>query len=184
MVMSISSNLKHTDDRKNTLRHVILTGMFLAILIVQEQLLVFLPNIQLTVVLLLVYSALLPGYLLGFLVVGYVLIDNLIMGSFSLIYTPPMLIGWVILAILGKLVQNRSLIVVLLVALLFGFVYGWVFIPFNMIVHGIKTFWPYFLADLPFEITMAVNNYFTVLLFYKPLTALLRPLASPSANIK
>jgi hypothetical protein len=170
--------LKHTDKRKNTLRHVILTGMFLAILIVQEQLLLFLPNIQLTVVLIMVFAAILPGYLLVFLVFGYVMLDNLLMGSFSLLYTPPMLIGWMLLALFGWLVRNRSFFIVLLTALVFGFLYGWVYIPFNMLLHGISTFWPYLAADLPFEITMAVNNYLTVLILYKPLLALVKPLVS------
>ena len=40
--------------------------MFLAILVVQEQLLIFLPNIQLTVVLIMVYASFMPSHLLGF----------------------------------------------------------------------------------------------------------------------
>jgi hypothetical protein len=150
--------------------------MLLGILIVQEQLLVFLPNIQLTVVLIMVYAAILPGYLLGFLVVGYVILDNLLMGSFSLIYTPPMLIAWSLLALIGFLVKGRSIIIILIIAFFFGFIYGWIFIPFNMFLHGINIFWPYLISDLPFEITMAVNNYLTVLLLYKPLLLILSPL--------
>ncbi|MGI6392412.1 MAG: hypothetical protein ACOX16_02205 [Candidatus Izemoplasmatales bacterium] len=177
--MSTNSNLKLTKKRNATLRQVILTGMFLAILVVQEQLLIFLPNIQLTVVLIMVYASFMPSHLLGFLIVGYVFLDNLIMGSFSIIYTPPMLIAWILLAVIGRLVRNSSMIVVLLSAFLFGFVYGWIYIPFSMIVHGIDIFWPYLLADLPFEITMALNNYLTVLILYKPLRALLEPLMIP-----
>ncbi len=181
--MSTSSNLRRSDTHKVSLRHLILTGMLLAVLIAQEQLLIFLPNIQLTVVLIMVYAAILPGYLLVFLVLGYVLLDNLIMGSFSLIYTPPMLLAWLMLALIGRLVRDRSMIVILLAALLFGFLYGWVFIPFNMIVYGLNVFWPYLASDLPFEIVMAVNNYFTVLLLYRPLTALLRPFATSQPTL-
>ena len=90
-----------------------------------------------------------------------------------------MLIAWILLAVIGRLVRNSSMIVVLLSAFLFGFVYGWIYIPFSMIVHGIDIFWPYLLADLPFEITMALNNYLTVLILYKPLRALLEPLMIP-----
>ncbi len=54
-------------------------------------------------------------------------------------------------------------------AFVFGFVYGWVFIPFRMLQLGIDELWPYLLADLPFEIIMATTGLLTVLWIYKPL---------------
>ncbi len=165
---------------KRNLRNIVFTAMLLTVLVVQEQLLVLLPNIQLTTVLLMVYAAILPGSLLGVLVVSYVFLDNLLMGSFNLLYTLPMLFAWLFFVFVARLIRNKSMFVILLFALVFGFVYGWFYIPSMMIERGISIFWPYLLSDLPFEIVLALNNYFTVLLLYPILTGLLRPLMSES----
>ncbi|MBN2504364.1 MAG: hypothetical protein JXB20_03365 [Bacilli bacterium] len=150
--------------------------MFLAVLVVQEQLLVLLPNIQLTAVLLMVYAAVLPSSLLGVLVFAYVLLDSMLMGSLNLLYVIPMLAAWLTFVYVARLLRDRSIFIILIFAFLYGFVYGWFFIPAAMIERGIAIAWPYFLADLPFEIVMAVNNYFTVLLLYPLLKNLLKPL--------
>jgi len=155
-----------------------LTAILLAILVVQEEYLVLLPNIQFTAVLLLVYAAILPWSLLCTLVVSYVFIDNLIMGSFSLLYTIPMLFAWLFFVVIGKLIAKKSFFVILIFAFAFGFIYGWFYFPTQMILQGVDILWPYFLADLEFEIVMAVCNYFTVLLLYRTLVALLEKLLS------
>jgi len=165
---------------KRNLRNIVFTAMLLTVLVVQEQLLVLLPNIQLTTVLLMVYAAILPSSLLGVLVVSYVFLDNLLMGSFNLLYTLPMLLAWLFFVYVARLIRNKSMFAILLFAFAFGFIYGWFFIPSTMIERGISIFWPYFLSDLPFEIVLAVNNYFTVLLLYPILTGLLKPLISQS----
>lgn len=161
---------------KTSLRHLLLSAMFLAILVVQEQLLVMLPNIQLTTALIMIYATILPAPLLGLLVFSYVILDSLITGTFNLFYMIPMLFGWLLLAFVARMIRNRSLFVILLVALGFGFVYGWIYIPFQMIQFGINIAWPYLVADLPFEISMAVSNFFSVLLLYPLLSGLLKQL--------
>ena len=56
-----------------------------------------------------------------------------------------------------------------LFALGFGFVYGWVFIPFHMIQTSITNPIPYLLADILFESIMAISGFLTVLWVYKPI---------------
>ncbi len=152
--------------------------MLLAVLVVQEELLVLLPNIQLTTVLLMVYAAILPGSMLGILVVAYVFIDNLIMGSMNLMYIVPMLLAWLVFSFIARAIRHKSMFVILGFAFIYGFVYGWFYIPAKIIEQGINVFWPYLQADIPFEIIMAVNNYFTVLLLYPILRNLLEPLTA------
>lgn len=150
--------------------------MLLAILVIQEHFLILAPNIQLTVALLVVYATILPKHLLFILVLAYVVLDSVLMGSLNLLYFPPMLIAWFFLVFIARLLRNQLPIWTMLFAFFYGFIYGWLFIPFAMIERGIRSFWPYLLADLPFEIIMAVNNFFTVLLLYNPLTVVLKPL--------
>lgn len=151
--------------------------MLLAILFVQEQLLAFDINVQLTVLLIAVYAAILPPALLYPVIVGYVLLDNLFMGSFNLLYTPAMLAAWLFFAGLMRAFRKGALWKKTLAATLFGFVYGWFFaIPFA-ISFGFDRLWPYLVADFfPAEVTMAAVDLVTVLFLYEPLRKLLSTL--------
>jgi hypothetical protein len=80
------SNTKPSDSSRRTLRELIITAMLLSVLLAQEYLLMGIPNVQLTVVLLVVYAAVLPWHLLIPLVGAYVFLDNFWMGSLNIIY--------------------------------------------------------------------------------------------------
>ncbi|MBU1145755.1 MAG: hypothetical protein KJ971_07910 [Firmicutes bacterium] len=174
--------MKSVDVRKHTIRNITLSAMLLAVLIVQEELLIFLPNIQFTVVLLMVYAAILPYSMLISLTVGYVIIDSLIMGSFNMLYVVPMLIGWILLVLVSKKLQHQKIWILIMVSFIFGFVYGWLFIPSKFLEIGIDRLWPYFISDLPFEIMMAISNIVTVILLYVPLKKLLLSLMNQSSS--
>ena len=105
----------------------------------------------------------------------YVFLDSMYMGTMDLFYMVPMMIGWSIIPVVHHtLLRNTNNEYILAVfALSFGFMYGWVFIPFRMFQFGISEVWPYFIADLPFEIIMAVVGFGTVLLAFKPLKRVL-----------
>jgi len=165
-----------------SIRHITLAAMLLAVLYVQELLLSGLPNIQLTVVLIMVYAAVLPLSLSLPIVIGYVLLDNLLFGTISLIYTPAMFFSWMLLAIVAKLLSKKSFYAILGFAVLFAFLYGCSFIPANIMVQGITNFWPYLWADLPFELIMALSNFVSVLLLYRPLKSILKNLYEPSSS--
>lgn len=164
---------------KNSIRSIALTAMLLAILIIQEELLIFIPNVQLTVILIIVYAQFLSNKELYPLVVAYVILDNLLMGSLNLLYTPAMFFSWTLLALVSKSLKNKPDYVKLIIAICFAFVYGWSFIPFTAIVQNFST-WnqviKYLYFDLPFEIIMAVNSLLTYLVFYVPLTKLFNKL--------
>lgn len=164
---------------KNSVRSIALTSMLLAILIIQEELLVFIPNVQLTVILIIVYAQFLSDKELYPLVLAYVILDSLLMGSLSLLYTPAMLFSWTLLALVSKRLKHKPDYVKLIIAICFAFVYGWSFIPFTAIVQNFSTWnqvFRYFYFDLPFEAIMAVNSLITYLIFYLPLTKLFKKL--------
>ena len=151
------------------IRSITLAGMLLAILFVQEQLLVLVPQFQFTVVLIIVYAAIFPYKILIPLVGAYVLLDNIYMGTLNLLYFVPMLLAWLLLAIVARAIRNRPFYVQVIMAILFGFVYGWAYLPARMIEQGVGIFWLYLKMDLPFEIMMAASNLITMLLIYQPL---------------
>lgn len=151
------------------IRSITLAGMLLAILFVQEQFLILLPQFQFTVVLIMVYACIFPYKILIPLVMAYVLLDNMYMASLNLLYFIPMLIGWLLLAIVARSLRNKPFYIQTFLGIAFGFVYGWVYLPARMLEQGIDIFWPYLVADFPFEVMMAVSNFITILLVYQPL---------------
>lgn len=150
--------------------------MLLAVLVIQEELLVAIPQVQLTVVLIVVYARFLPYKKLMPIILGYVIIDNLVMGSFSPLYTPAMFFSWMLLAVVGRAIRNKPDYVAFIWVVLFGFIYGWSFIPANMIMQDYFDFWLYLKIDLPWEIAMAANGVITFLSFYYLLSELFRKL--------
>lgn len=166
-------HIQSDKSRKQSIRTITFSAMLLAVLVVQEQLLTLLPNIQLTVVLIMVYGAILPYTYLTTVIVGYVFLDSMIMGSFHLLYLIPMLIGWLSLAYVSRMIRHRKIGLIIFVAMFYGFYYGWLFIPFRLLDIGINRFWEYLKSDLIFEFFMVVNNVLTVGLLYLPIKRLL-----------
>lgn len=151
--------------------------MLLAVLVAQEYVLTGIPQVQLTVILILVYAHFLRYGELVTLVVAYVLLDNLLMGSFSLLYTPTMLIIWPLFTVAARSLRHKPDYANFLLATIFPFIYGWAFIPASMVVMHLDTapkVLAYFLADLPAELAMAAVSVITFLALYTPLKELLK----------
>jgi len=179
MVMSTPLNMFSSKALKNnkTIRQITLAAMLVTILYVQELILSSLPNIQLTVVLIMVYGATLPLSMSLSIITGYVFLDNLLFGSFSILYTPGMLAAWITLVLVSKALANKKFVWTLVFATVFGLLYGWFYIPGKFIEQGIFNLGAYLLADLlPFGIILIINNFFTVLLMYRHLRTLLESL--------
>jgi energy-coupling factor transport system substrate-specific component len=182
MVLFTSSGMNPINSERIKLQTITLTAMFLAVIVVLEMLMSSIPNVQLTVLLMMVYASTFPKRLFIPFVVAYVILDNFtgifLVGSFDPIIMIPMTVAWLILLYATKAISNTKWIFIVLFATFFGFLYGWIYIPAHVIRFGITTLWPYFVADLPFEITMAISNLISVSILYKPLTTLLKDLQS------
>lgn len=184
MVMSTPLNMSSAKGakQKNTIRQITLAAMLVTILYVQELMLSSLPNIQLTVVLIMVYGASLPLSMSLSIVASYVLLDNLLFGSFSILYTPGMFAAWMTLVLVSKALANKKFVWTLVFATVFGLIYGWFYIPGKFIEQGIFNLGAYLLADLlPFGIILIINNFFTVWLMYRYLRKLLESLLHPDS---
>lgn len=168
------------ESRGSALRTLTLSGLLLGILLAQEYALIGIPNVQFTVVLLLVYASVLPWTALLPLTAAYVLLDNALMGSLNVLYFFPMLAAWLLLVTLGKALSRKPRWTMILWGTVFGFVYGWFFALPQTLLFGIR-FWAYLAADLPFEIVMASTDFVTVAFLHPPLTALLLSLLGQPA---
>lgn len=144
-------------------------SMLTAILFIQEELLVFLPNIQLTIFLLILYSKKLGFLKTTIIIVIHVILDNLVMGSFNLFYTPAMFVGWmfipIIVCTIGKKTENVFALGV--IGIVAAFLYSWVFIIPNYLILSINPL-VYLASDVLFEVILAVVGFLTTVLLYKP----------------
>lgn len=153
-----------------TTQRIARIAIFAAVLFLQEQLLTFLPNVQLTQLLIVLYF-----YLFGFLdtaaiIVIHVLLDNLTMGSWSLFYTPTMLIGWLLLPLLLLWLapHSKNSLWIGIITFLHGFVYSWLFLGASVLLWEMEP-WTYFMADIQFELILALNGFVTVWFLFPPL---------------
>ena len=159
--------LKSTKD-------ITLISIMTTILFVQEQLLSSLPGIQLTIFLLVLYSKKLGLFKTSIIIVIHVLLDNFFMSSFSLMYTPTMLVGWLIIPLtlctLFKKVESPLILAIM--GALFAFIYCWLYIIPSYLIMHIKPL-AYLASDIIFEIILAVVSFITIKFLYNPCAKLL-----------
>jgi len=159
-----------------SVKRMIMIALAVTIIIIQEELLVMIPNVQFTVLLIILFSSIFTLKESIIMVFVYVLIDSMYMGALNPLYMTPMILAWSFIpfSIHTYLRGTKSEVKLAIFALGFGFLYGMAFIPFKMIEQGITQLWPYFIADLPFEIIMSVTGFLTVILLFKPLYSVVK----------
>lgn len=154
---------------QNKIKDITLCAICTSILVVQEQILAFLPNIQLTLFLMVVFSKKLGLIRTIIIITCYTLIDGLIGGPFNIIYFLFMLIGWLFIPILLCTVfkKVKSPLFLALLGVMFSFSYSWINIIPNLILTSANII-SYLIADLPFEVLLAASSFLTILWLYKP----------------
>ncbi len=159
---------------KFPVRRLTLTAMLTCILFVQEELLMMIPNVQLTVLLIFLYGAVCgPGY--GTVIVLiHVFLDNLVMGSMTPQVMIPMTIGWEITMLLGCFAEKikAKLWLKCVLSALGSLIYCWVFVVVNILFLQVDPI-VYITADIPFEVIIAVCSIVTVMFIYEPIYKLL-----------
>lgn len=154
-------------------KDITIIAILTAVLFIQEQLLTFLPNVQLTLFLIVLYSKTLGIKKTIIIVIIHTFLDNLIMG-FNLLYFPFMLCGWLIipttLATIFKKVNSPIILAFLGIG--YALVYSWVFLIAHVLITEVE-FWAYLIADIYFEIILAASSFITILWLYEPLHKLL-----------
>lgn len=153
---------------KFNVRDIALIAILSTILFVQEQVLTFLPNIQLTVFLLVLYSKKLGFIRTTIIVIIHVLLDNLFMGSMNLVYTPAMFVGWMLIPIIicTLFKKTESPFLLAIFGFIEGFLYSWMFILPNYLLYNINPL-AYLASDVLFELLLAISSFLSILFLYK-----------------
>lgn len=153
----------------NKLQRIVLISILTGILFVQEQILTPLPNIQLTIFLIVVYSVVFNFTESILMIIVHVVLDNILLGSLNLVTFPFMLIGYLIIPITIKTVfrKIRSPRALALLGILYSLIYSWIFIIPNIWLLKIP-FLVYLIQDIPFEILLAASSFLTILWLYEP----------------
>ena len=163
----------------NKTKDLTLIGILTAILFIQEQLLTFLPNIQLTVFLIILYSKVLGLNKTILIIFIYSILDNFFMGSFNILFFPFMLFGWSLIPIclhtIFSKVNNSTTLAWL--SILFSLLYSWIYIIPNSIFYNINPI-TYFISDILFEILLCISSFITTLWLFEPCAKILNKLSS------
>ncbi|MCF0115033.1 MAG: hypothetical protein HUJ56_06735 [Erysipelotrichaceae bacterium] len=154
---------------KLSIKQLTLIAFLAVILFVQEEVLTFLPNIQLTIFLLVLYGKKLSLKENVLIIVIHVLLDNLVMGSFNMLYMPFMLIGWLVIPISLHTIfkEVNDTIPLAFLGILFSLIYSWLYIIPNVLVLHVN-FTHYLMADILFEVVLAGSSFLSILLLYEP----------------
>ncbi len=156
-------------NNKLTIKEICLIAILSTILFIQEQLLTFIPNVQFTFLLLILFSRKFEFYKTTIIVIIHVLLDNIVMGSLSIVFTPFMFLGLFLIPLLMNTLFKKinNPIFLALISILFSLLYCWIFIIPNYLFYKINPL-AYLISDVPFEIIFAFWNFFSILILYAP----------------
>ena len=162
---------------KKQIIDITLIPIFATIIFVQEQLLAFLPNIQLTIFLIVLYAKKIGFVKTSIIILIHVILDNLIGGSFNFMYLPFMFLGWMIIPIFTSLFLEKcdNPLILAILGFTFAFTYSWCFIIPNCLIMNVS-FKDYLIADFPFELILAISSFLSILWLYNPCSRMLTQL--------
>ena len=158
----------------NILKKSLIYALMVSIIVVQKWVLAIIPNFQFTTLLIVLFF-----YLFGFkgtllITILYVLIDNLYMGTFHIIYTPIMLIAWCsLIFILMLFRKNDNVWLLCLIGGIHGIIYSLCYAVGGIIFYEVD-FVLYLLSDIPFTLLLVVSNVITILWLYKPISKIMK----------
>lgn len=160
--------------KKMTIKRLVIISILTAILFVQEQILSFIPNVQLTFLLIILYCKTFNFIESVLMITVHVILDSLLMGSFNLIVVPFMYAGYLVILITLKTIFKKvnSSLGLAFLSILYSLIYCWIFFIPGVFMLQIP-FWTYFIQDIPFEILLAALSFLSVLWLYKPLKRVL-----------
>ncbi|MBN2300408.1 MAG: hypothetical protein JXC31_04375 [Acholeplasmataceae bacterium] len=163
-------------QKHQAIKDAALIAVLTSILFVQQLALSFLPNVQFTTLLIVLYAKVIGFKKTSLVVLLHVMAVNILspFGPVIPMQIPAMLIGWFLIPLLLCTVfrKLKTAWALAVFGFFFGFIYGWLFIPVSVFILDVP-FITYFSADIVFELIMAVSNFLTILWLYDPLKKLL-----------
>lgn len=163
-----------------TTKELVIMAALTAVLLLQKQLLTFLPNVTLNFFLILLYTKCLGLGRTAAIVTVYLLLDSILWGSLNPIFTTAQWIGWMAGPFITTafLKKTEDSILLSFANAGFAFLYSWVMIVPTAFVYTnqMRTLWAYILSDIPWELMLAASAFIPTLFLYEPLAGLLRSL--------
>ena len=150
-------------------KKLVMIAMFIAIIFAQEEALTVIPNVQLTVLLLMVYGAVVGPLWGTVIVLAHCLFDNLFMASLMPSVFFPMAIGWEIVMLFGWISKKWPIILKIVLSIVGALIYCWLFVLFNWLMIPMIDIYKYIIADIPFEIVLMTSSGISVALLYIPI---------------
>ena len=160
-----------------TARELCVMALLTVILFAQEQMLNFLPNINFTILLMVLYAKTLGFAKSSMIITVYLLFDAIYMNSLNPIWTTGQWIGWMMIPILMCTVfkKTEDSLKLAFAGALCAFLYCWILVfPTMWVLHA--PFKAYLISDIPYELLLAGSAFLGILLLYEPLSKLLRKL--------
>ncbi|WP_020061621.1 hypothetical protein [Bacillus sp. 123MFChir2] len=157
------------------IKSIALVAVLTALSVAGRLIFAFIPNVQPTTTLLILVT-LLMGIRYGIVHAILVMVaSNLILGIG--IWTIPQIISYVVIVLITGLVIRPMFskiphVIMGLYAGFTGFLYGFVISLCQAPIYGLKYFWAYYMAGLPFDLNHAIGN----VGFYMVLAPILLPL--------
>ena len=158
-------------------RELCIMALLTVILFAQEQLMNFLPNINCTILLMVLYAKTFGFVNTGMIISVYLILDATFMASLNPIWTTGQWIAWMTVPLLICTVfkKTEDSLKLAFAGALCAFLYCWVMIlPTMWVLH--TPFVPYLIKDVPFELLLAASSFLGILLLYDPLRKLLKKL--------
>lgn len=150
-------------------KDVALLGILNAILYLVDQVLSFVPFLQLSMLLIILFSRKIGALKTSIIVIIYVILEYIGAG-FNLLFFIFSVIGWLFVPLLTNFLfrKTKSVISIALQGVLFSFLYSWIhIIPSCIIIES--SIIDYLSMDVFFEISLAISSFVSILLLYKPL---------------
>ena len=173
-----------TPSAKLSVRELCILSLLAALIFAIKVALASLPNINLNAVLI-ILTTVYFGWKALYAVGVYVLLEGLFFGFsiwwFSYLYIWPLL---VILAMLLR--RNRSVVIWAVAAGIYGLLFGpLMYLGYFAILGGWRGYSAMWIAGIPYDLIHALNNFFTVLVLFKPLLRVMeRCLSGPAQTLE
>ena len=103
------------------------------------------------------------------IIVIHVILDNLVLGSINLVYTPFMLLGWALIPILLNTVFKhlKTSFELAFFAILASLLYSWTYLIPSVLIMNMNL-WAYLVSDFAFELILAASSFISTLWLYDP----------------
>lgn len=164
---------KKNNNQQMSIKQITIIASMATILFVQEQLLTFIPNVQLTFLLISLYTVVFGFKKTSLIIFIHILLDNIVMGSFNPIVMLPMYIGYELCSLLVHSVRKKNTVIITIMASIGSIIYCLAFMIANAFFLNIDIL-AYYVADIPFEIILVISTILSVMYLFRPLEKILR----------